>query len=141
MRDAHETTIAFLTLPTRFLFDDGAGLACGGADESEYWRIGSHMSGTVDINSLLESERQKPRFKRALKALGLQPYVNPVQLLPLVEHEYRGSNELKLSKACGTEVAKRGDERGKAMLENNVKSECQTRRSSYSSFNGMKVLT
>ncbi|KAF2418455.1 hypothetical protein EJ08DRAFT_654293 [Tothia fuscella] len=118
-QSVQNTTLAFLTLPSQLLYDDGSGLGCE-SDSMDSWNLSSCMSSAVDMRVLRKGGRKKP-FARVLQALDLKPFVHPVQLLPYKEQFSRGANELKMSKALGKELGKRGDAAERAVIESNVK--------------------
>lgn len=119
--DVQNTSVAFLTLPSVFMSDDGSNLTCNVDDSLDYADVTSHMSMAVDLKSLRVNEQKKKRFARALQILDLQTYVHPVQLLPLKEKLKRGENELLPSKACRGDFVEDRKVAVKEGLEANVK--------------------
>ena len=77
--DPPKTTICYLILPTRMASEDST---CHDLYAGEDAAIdgASVMSTVIDPSDLIITEKQRLRFGRALKLLGLKPFVHFTQL-------------------------------------------------------------
>jgi hypothetical protein len=100
-----DTTIAFLTLSSVFICDNGSNLECEIDEYQEDIEMSSHMSMLVDLESLNINKSQETRFTRALKLLDLKPFVHPVQLLRHARSFNRGANRMRLSKTSSADFS------------------------------------
>jgi len=81
--EEYETTIAFLTLPKKHHQEDRSSFEPEGSryGGEEAYICESTLSILVDHKALTINDEQRRRFARAMKILGLEPFVHPTQLI------------------------------------------------------------